>query len=324
MRKLFFAALRLLTLNYYFQRKQKNSLLILMFHQINDKKNTFYPAMSVTAFSQLCRFIKSNYAVIHLSGIDAHFSKSNKPAAIISFDDGHYDILENAYPVLSSLKMPFNINIDTEILETGKAQDYVRVYDILNHTSIDNYYNPKYMKKPIEVNRGNPMQTEQEFTYLLSGLTIEEKREVTEDLAKKASAKESDFSKMLSKEDVQWLSKQDVEFGSHSHTHSILTKIPSEQAQFELNHSKEVLEKLTEKEVNVLAYPNGIYDASIEETAKQSGYSVLLQTKDQINEFVSGQQEPKSYTRVNQYHQSLDEALAHTYGMVNKLKKVLR
>ena len=75
-----------------------------------------------------------NYAVIHLSGIDAHFSKSNKPAAIISFDDGHYDILENAYPVLSSLKMPFNINIDTEILETGKAQDYVRVYDILNHT----------------------------------------------------------------------------------------------------------------------------------------------------------------------------------------------
>lgn len=324
MRKLFFAALRLLTLNYYFQRKQKNSLLILMFHQINDKKNTFYPAMSVGAFSKLCQIIKSNYTVIHLSEIDAHFSKTNKPAAIISFDDGHYDILENAYPVLSALKMPFNINIDTEILETGKAQDFVRVYDILNCTNIDAYFNPKFMEKPIEINRGNPMQVEQAFTDLLSGLTIEEKREVTVDLAKKASAKESDFSKMLSKEDVQWLSKQDVEFGSHSHSHPILSNISAEEVQYELTHSKEVLENLTGKTINVLAYPNGIYNTEIEQQALEAGYQTLLQTKDQINHIIASEDATKSYTRVNQYHQSLDEALAHTYGIVNKLKKILR
>ena len=85
-----------------------------MFHQVNDKKTTFYPSMSVSAFKDLCYFIKKHYSVINLSDIDAHFSKTNKPAAVFSFDDGHYDIVEYALPILSEFGLPFNINIDTD------------------------------------------------------------------------------------------------------------------------------------------------------------------------------------------------------------------
>ena len=164
------------TLNYYMKRKQKNQLLILMFHQVNDKKSTFYPAMSVTAFKDLCLFVKSNYAVITPSQIEGHFNKSNESAAILSFDDGHYDIIEHALPILSQLDLPFNVNIDTEILETEKPQDFVRVYDILNNTNIEGYINDKFMTSPIKVDRSNPIATENDFTELLSKLSSDQKK----------------------------------------------------------------------------------------------------------------------------------------------------
>jgi peptidoglycan/xylan/chitin deacetylase (PgdA/CDA1 family) len=323
MRKFFFKTLRLLTLNYYLKRKQKNTLLIFIFHQVNDKKTTFYPAMPVSAFSKLCQFVNNNYEVIPLSEIKSHFNKTNKPAAVISFDDAHYDIVENALPVLKALDLPFIINVDTELLETGKPQDFVRVYDILNHTQIDTYFNPAFMNKPIVIDRLNPINTENEFTELLSNATTQQKRETTDDLALRAGMADKDFSRMMTKRDVELLSRQNVEFGSHSHTHSILTKISPEQIHYELSHSKNILESITNKKIDVLAYPNGIYNDEVEELAQELGYTVFLQSDNEINHVLPNNDPVNSYTRINQYHQTLDEALAHTYGVIKTIKKII-
>ena len=323
MKKALLILLKALTVNYYFQRKAKNRLLILMFHQVNNNKTLYYPAMSTEAFRDLCKYIKQHYEVISISKIKEHFSNSSKPAAIISFDDGHYDIMQNAYPILSELGLPFNINIDTEILETGKPQDYVRVYDILNNSDIDIYQNPKLFNKKIAINRQDPMQTENEFTELLSSLSIKQKRDLTDDLALKAGVDETTYSKMLSIEDIKFLNEQGVEFGSHSHTHPILTEINQEEIYYELKHSKQILENILNKEIKTLAYPNGIYNEETERIATETGYSVLLQTNDEINKIQTISNRVNSYKRVNQYHSNLNEALAHTYGVtkfINKLK----
>ena len=294
-----------------------------MFHQVNNNKTLYYPAMSTEAFRDLCKYIKQHYEVISISKIKEHFSNSSKPAAIISFDDGHYDIMQNAYPILSELGLPFNINIDTEILETGKPQDYVRVYDILNNSDIEIYQNPKLFNKKIAINRQDPMQTENEFTELLSSLSIKQKRDLTDDLALKAGVDETTYSKMLSIEDIKFLNEQGVEFGSHSHTHPILTEINQEEIYYELKHSKQILENILNKEIKTLAYPNGIYNEETERIATETGYSVLLQTNDEINKIQTISNRVNSYKRVNQYHSNLNEALAHTYGVskfINKLK----
>ena len=322
MKKLIFSLLRVLTFDYYFQRSKKNTLLVLMFHQVNDNRTNFYPAMSVKAFSDLCQFVKAHYEVIHFSSIASHFSSSSKPAAIISFDDGHYDIMENALPILSALGMPFNVNIDTEILETGKPQDFVRVYDILNNSTIESYFHPQFMTQPILINRANPMAAENEFTALLSAHTTAKKRAITEDLKIQAGVSDTVFSKMLSKEDVLALSKQQVEFGSHSHTHSILTTIPTPQIEYELSHSKQILEHIINKEVKIIAYPNGKYNHEIEAIAESLGYTTLLQTDDEINQIRETNPKVNSYKRVNQYHQTVEDALAHTYGVTRLLSKL--
>ncbi len=323
-RNFVFNIIKFLTLDYYFSRKNNNTILVLMFHQVNDKKTPFYPAMPVNTFRELCRFIKRHYNVIHLSEAQTYFQENiNKPAAVISFDDGHKDIIENALPILSELDLKFNININTEILETGKPQDFVQIYDILNATSITSYFHPAYMKEPININRAVPISTENEFTNLLSGLTQAQRKDLITDLALKAAMPENAYSEMLNIHDIQLLSQMNVEIGAHSHTHSILTLIPKDQLVFELNHSKQILETIIQKKVEIFAYPNGVYNAEIEALARESGYKILLRTEDKINVIRSCEALPDSFYRVNQYHATLSEALAHTYGATKIIRKII-
>jgi peptidoglycan/xylan/chitin deacetylase (PgdA/CDA1 family) len=291
-----------------------------MFHQVNDNKQTFYPGMSVSAFRDLITFIKKYYTVIKLSEIKSHFTKTNNSAAIITFDDGHYDIIEHAFPVLSEFNLPFNVNIDTEILETGKPQDFVRIYDVLNNTDIKSYMNHEFMQVPININRENHFQTEMQFTEVLSNLSTEDRRKFTLDFANEAHMNKNKYSRMLSGEDIKFLSENNVEFGSHSHTHSILTKLNSNQVHYELSHSKSIIEKLIEKPIHVLAYPNGVFNEEVEKIAKKINYEILLQTNDKINNIDVINHDFCNFNRINQYHQSIQEALAHTYGLKNIIK----
>lgn len=317
-------AIRLLTFNYFLQRKKKNQLYILMFHQVNNKSRTFYPAMPEQVFKEFCSYFSKHFDIILPSQIESHFKNSNKSAAIISFDDGHKEIRESVYNTLSELGVSYNVNIDTEILETGKPQDFVRVYDILNNTDIKSYQHPEFMTKPITIDRNNPIVTENKFTKVLSELDTKDKRKLVEHLAQEAGMKEQDFSDMLTEEDVKFLSSKNVEFGSHSHTHSIFTEISNEQLEYEMQHSKSILENLTGKEIKIIAYPNGKYDDNVTKKSKEIGFDTILETDDQINHMTADSLIKRRYKRINQYHQNVDDALAHTFGIIESLKRIVK
>lgn len=324
MKELLFYVLNILFFNYFLEKRKRNRVLILMFHQINNKNLNFYKSMPTNVFKELCLFIKKNYAVLLPSEVENHFKTSSKPVAIISFDDGHYDIIKNVLPILKKLDLPFNINIDTEIFKTRKPQDFVRVYDILNHCNITSYFDSEFMKVPIEIDKSSPTKAEKEFTDILSNLSIKKRREFVEKMAVSSNMPETNYSKMLSKDDVKLLSKYKVEFGSHSYSHPILTNLTSKELHYELTTSKKDLEKITNKKVNILAYPNGIYDEEVENIAKGLGFKILLQTGNKINKINKKEEVIESWKRINQYHQSLNGALAHIYGKTKILNIVLK
>ena len=69
-----------------------------MFHQVNNRQTNFYPSMPIDVFRNLCLFFKKHYEIIHISEVEEYFKQKNKkPAAVISFDDGNYDIFQNNF-----------------------------------------------------------------------------------------------------------------------------------------------------------------------------------------------------------------------------------
>jgi len=82
--------------------------------------------------------------------------------------------------------------------------------------------------------------------------------------------------RFLNWEEVIKMSKDGVEFGSHTLTHPFLTKITRQQAEKEIIDSKKIIEDKTGKEVKFFCYPYGNYNSEIIEIVEKSGYKAAV------------------------------------------------
>jgi peptidoglycan/xylan/chitin deacetylase (PgdA/CDA1 family) len=290
-----------------------------MFHQVNDDKKPFYPATRVEVFEGICKYLSKHHKVIHVSEVEDHFKNSNESAVIISFDDGHADIMDNVLPIVSRHGLKFNINIDTEVLETGLPQDFVRVYDMINQVESSSYFDPEFMKDHITINREQPVKTEYDFTQLLTPLEPAKRRVLVERMRDHFGRDKVSFSKMLSAHDLKLLREKGAEIGAHTHTHADLTQLPAELVNEELSKSKTILENITATKIDILAFPNGQFNQNVEELARNNGFRYLLKTEDKINVMAPLK---KDFFRINQYYTSVEESLASMYGFHGGLRKL--
>jgi peptidoglycan/xylan/chitin deacetylase (PgdA/CDA1 family) len=270
--------------------------------------------MPVGVFGQICEFLSKRFDVIPLSEVDGYFKKSKRSAVVISFDDGHYDVLENAYPILKKHGLRFNINIVTESLEGGLPQDSVRVYDVLNSTEKNEYVNREIFPEPIKIgiDKTATSKTESEFRKLFQGLNREQRRLLSNDVVDKLANKSTRFSRVLSKEDVIYLSKNGAEVGSHTHSHPILTNCDIPEMEFELRHSKKVLEDLCNSDIGIIAFPQGLYNEAVIQKSFEAGYEYLLLTDERKN-IVEGVNN-SILDRIALYYETPDENLAKIFG----------
>ena len=66
-----------------------------------------------------------------------------------------------------------------------------------------------------------------------------------------------------------------ISFGNHGMSHSILTKVPLEQLEFELVESRNIIEKKTGEKIVFFSYPNGgieDFNGQIASYLKEYGY----------------------------------------------------
>lgn len=77
----------------------------------------------------------------------------------------------------------------------------------------------------------------------------------------------------LHEEDVQTLASHPlVTIGSHGFWHRHLTKASEEDVRFDLSESKKLLEEITGKEIDLLAYPFGDCNRKVERISEECGY----------------------------------------------------
>jgi len=75
---------------------------------------------------------------------------------------------------------------------------------------------------------------------------------------------------------IEELSRNGFEFGSHSFTHPYLTTADPETLAMELELPKKALEEHIGKPVIALAYPFGLYDQTVIQATEKAGYTVAV------------------------------------------------
>ena len=73
-----------------------------------------------------------------------------------------------------------------------------------------------------------------------------------------------------------------IEFGAHSVSHINLAQTPAEQAQLEIQQSKQQVEQLTGQPCQSFAYPFGRFNEQVVEWVKQAGFSSAVTTQKKI------------------------------------------
>jgi peptidoglycan/xylan/chitin deacetylase (PgdA/CDA1 family) len=76
----------------------------------------------------------------------------------------------------------------------------------------------------------------------------------------------------LSKDSIRNLSKLNVVFGSHGHSHCDLTACTPEKLRAELVESRKILEDITGRDVVRVSYPFGRCNQRVLEAAEEAGY----------------------------------------------------
>jgi peptidoglycan/xylan/chitin deacetylase (PgdA/CDA1 family) len=206
-------------------------------------------------------FLSNNFNVVKLSDLKSQLNKpQSKPLAVVTFDDGYYNNLSVAEPILKYYKIPATIFLVTSTLDKLNYYwwDRVRVY-LLNFDHSEKY---------IEDFRSNlkflhPIDLE----IYVNELTSRNKFPLWATSAYRT----------INRSDI-FKSSDLIEFGSHTSNHEILTTLSHDDVERTLTESYNTIKELTGKDYISLSYPNGNNNSEIRSIAKNIGYDLAVTT----------------------------------------------
>lgn len=267
-----------------------NMLTVLNYHRIDDPSrtgfNTFKPNVSATPsqFAQQMNYLSQNYNVISGRQVAEwvrgdHQLPSN--AAVITFDDGYYDNLQYAYPILKAHGFPAVIFLTTDFIDTSTPFYWDVVAYCFDNTPKSSADLPLLGSRHWQ-NVGERKKVMDEWIALLKTLPEVDKKKQVDQLPKLFNVSiPDDLSACLALtwSDVRYLSENGVEMGSHTVNHPILTRISLDDVQIELEKSKKVIEGETKLPVSSFAYPNGQrsdFNDAIMKCVRTAGYEIAF------------------------------------------------
>ena len=248
----------------WLRRARSRSLAIVMYHGVTSipLPIAHWCQMAAVEFEEQMRFLAHEYVVLPLPEVLRRL-RNRKPlperVACITFDDGFRNVCTTAYPILQRHHLPATVFVVTSLIGTGSPAWPELIYLAVARTS----------QSSIDFDgRAWPLQTAEHraiafacFTARLK--TVENSRreqQLTELLAGLGAPSHIEPDSPLATMDwteIQALSDGGlVTFGSHTHTHPILSRCTEETQRDELRVSRELLlDRLGT--ADLFAYPNG-------------------------------------------------------------------
>jgi peptidoglycan/xylan/chitin deacetylase (PgdA/CDA1 family) len=269
------------------RRKNRHAARILMYHRFSD------PASLETQ----CVHLKEHYAPISLLELSEHLQSGRAfpPNSVaITVDDGYRDFLKMAFPIFSKYGIPVTVFLVTDFLDR-KAwlwQDVIKyAFEHTAHTRVE-----------IEIEKGRrlflPLDSP---VYRLqaarSGIENAKKLancnrlfyvdNLTEQLQVKLPQETPEHYQPLQWDEVRGLARSGVEFGAHTRTHPILSKMSdTRELRDEIVGSKKRIEEELSLPVFHFCYPNGgaddINDAAVA-VVRDANFRTAVTTEGGLN-----------------------------------------
>lgn len=250
-------------------KNKKNSISIFTYHAVIDQPLPFFDWCFLDAelFRKQIAYLSKYFDIIPLSkAVELLESDSiDGPKAVITFDDGYKNNYDVALPILQEFSAPATIYLVSDLLGADKSVWFTRLIMGLDATDLTEitWDNVTY-----------PITTSDEKASCCGAIQQSLKHHSHEKLLEKVTeietilgvpndpvlAEDSPF-RMLDQQSFDaMLASGLIEFGAHTRSHTILSRLTSEAKQEQISTSLAGVEKLTGIPCQHFAYPNGSLD----------------------------------------------------------------
>jgi peptidoglycan/xylan/chitin deacetylase (PgdA/CDA1 family) len=274
--------------------RNNNLSIILAYHRILPKDSNdilfIQPGMYVTVetFEKHMAFISKNFKILSLEDLADHHRLKN--ACMVTFDDGWADNYDYAFPILKKYGIPATIFLSTNLVGKKEWPWTDRIAYYIHSIPVNEF-----------VHTWKAILRKIQLEYFGSDLSAQDKRiirehvinymknldnlmilSVMEELDKAMSNQKDCLMKTgpwLTWDKVMEMMKAGISFGSHTHNHLILTRIPFQQAREEIALSQRILSEKMGKTVTTFCYPNGDFNDDTMQIVEESGYKIAVTTR---------------------------------------------
>ncbi len=269
---------------------------VLYYHRVADRIDPTDLGLSVSTgnFEAQVRYLASRYDVRALGDLLRLWAAGEAlpPRAIaVTFDDGYRDNYDRAYPILRRYRVPATVFVTTGHVGTATPFWWQRVGRLLADARRRGVPDlpagavglPEAVRARIRTFLGaGGSAALASAVDAFKPLGAEGRDAAVAALEAAIGGGTGTFEgprMFLSWEEIREMARHGIDFGSHTHTHAILTEIPEVEAERELVASKAALETALDRPVDLFAYPDGCVDARVREQVARAGYTFAVQTQ---------------------------------------------
>lgn len=240
-----------------FGRNAKLSTLI--YHRVLSEPDPYRTGdVTVKEFQWQMSLLARHFNVLPLDDALHRLQNGNLPprSICITFDDGYADNSENALPILKKCNLGATFFIATRFLDGGIMWNDVVI------ESIKNYQGNQIDLVPIGMTT-TPVVSIEQRKQLIGDIIDKFKRNHSDERQEKVNRLlevanvNLPKSLMMTNEQVNSLYQSGMLIGSHTISHPILASIDNNRGRIEIENGKKELEKITNSEIRLFAYPNG-------------------------------------------------------------------
>lgn len=270
--------------------RKRRLLMVLTYHRIGNAAETRYDSGTFSAsaeqFDAQIAYLKRCFHIVGLQEACEILAGRHAPAGIsilITFDDGYRDNYTLAFQILRSHNVPACFFLTTAFVGTGAVPWWDGIAYLIKQSQ-NRVLRLQYPQPAIfDVEREGLSQTIMQILGLYKSPEMRDKERFLSGLEEECGTQrpQTDCNRrFLSWAEAREMQQAGMAFGTHTHTHEILSKLPPEQQEEELRVSRETMEKQLGRPVSVMAYPVGDRSTFSQEPTmrllERTGYSAAF------------------------------------------------
>lgn len=213
-----------------------------------------------------------------------------KNACIVTFDDGWVDNYYYAFPILKKYEIPATIFISTNKVGTHEWPWPDRIAYYVHSIPVKEFVyamNATLQRLGLEhhrlgfKNQDKRLIREQIIDHMKT-MDNQKIQYVMKDLDKTFINQKECLMKTrpwLTWDEVMEMRREGISFGSHTHNHLILSRIPFKQVQEEIVLSQQILSEKMGTTATMFCYPNGDFNDEIIQIVAGAGYKIAVTTR---------------------------------------------